>query len=200
MHKLFLASQSPRRKDLLSSKGYKFIQLHVEVSEIIEESVNFPDLVMKIAEKKAKAAVSTYKYLKSKGNLVLSADTLVFLGDEILGKPKSSIESKEVLSKLSGNKHSVITGLCLYETYTNMLKLDFCRTEVWFKKLSSLQIDEYVQSGEPNGKSGSYAIQGQGEKFVKKIHGPVDNVIGLPLSLLGEMLKEKEWQIEREAT
>src|SRR5690606_14322423 len=155
-----LASQSPRRRDLLSAAGYKFRTHPVEVSEILEKNLNPVDAVRSLAERKSRAAAESLKPLKSQGFLVLTADTIVEIGGRILGKPSTAAEVKEFLDLLSGQKHRVITAVSLLELDQGKRVLDHERTEVQFRKLSAQEIAVYVASGEPMDKAGAYGIQG----------------------------------------
>lgn len=197
---LILASESPRRKNLLADAGFSFRVFSVKVSENLEKNLNVDAQIKSIAERKALAAFSAYKSLKPEGFLILSADTMVVLGGHALGKPTSPTEARQMLSSLSGKWHEVKTAICLAEGRKNSdgivkLLVDIETTKVLFKKISTSQILEYIASGEPMDKAGSYAIQGKGGQFVEKIEGPFDNVVGLPVDLFKKMLAEGRWKI-----
>lgn len=198
MHILVLASQSPRRKELLERAGFQFQTLPVEVSEILEKNLNLKDALMALARRKADAAVVSDKTLKSKDILVLAADTVVVIDSEVLGKPKDFGQAVEYLHKLSGKRHSVITAICLKDLKTGQVVTSSCETFVQFRSLSENEIQEYVQTGEPMDKAGAYAIQGKAKIFVASIDGPLDNVIGLPVDLFKQLLEKHDWSISRQ--
>lgn len=197
---LILASESPRRRQLLEEAGYKFQVDSVKVSEIIGENLNPPQVVQGLARLKAEALIQCWvqqgKDLKSPNNLVLAADTLVFLETQPLGKPSDAEQARQFLDLLSGRKHAVLTGICLIETGSRRRVEAYDETLVQFKKLSSEQIASYVATGEPLDKAGAYAIQGQGGAFVESTQGSWSNVVGLPLEKLAKVLRESGWEVE----
>ena len=197
MLELKLVSASPRRKDLLEKEAFKFTVDTVKLSEIVEENLNIGDAIANLARTKAEAYLNEHKHLKSQEVLILTADTMVALGDQVLGKPATNIEAAKMLSSLSGKTHSVITGICLWNLKTDELFSTYDETKVQFKELSEQDIQNYVDSGEPMDKAGAYAIQGLGGEFVVKIEGSYDNVVGLPTELLKKVLHEKGWQVDR---
>ena len=142
------------------------------------------EMVMELSERKARAVAERYK-----SELVLAADTLVF-GDEVLGKPKSPEHAIDMLGKLSGNWHSVFTGLTLIDTVTGTCIRRADQTRVHFVTMSAEDIAAYVATKEPLDKAGAYGIQGQGGMFIDRIEGSYSNVVGLPMALLRSMLIE----------
>lgn len=197
MLKLILASQSPRRRELLESAGFEFTVAHVKVSETIDENLNAEENASQIATDKAEACEDQHNYLKSKGYLILAADTIVVVDDQILGKPVDPAEAEAFLRLLSGRSHRVITGLSLIESDSPKTWRGFDSTEVVFKKLSDEEIRTYVESGEPMDRAGAYAIQGAAGKFVSEYKGSWSNVVGLPLERLESALKENGWIVGR---
>lgn len=197
MLELLLVSQSPRRRKLLLDAGFFFRADIVKLSEIIKENVNPRVAVEELALTKAQAYLNDHKDLKSQGILLLSADTVVLLGKIVLGKPKDFAQAVDYLDKLSGKKHSVITAICLWNLKTDECVVDSCVTEIQFRPLVRSEIEEYVKTGEPMDKAGAYAIQGLARKFVEKIDGDFDNVVGLPLKLVEKILKERNWHVAR---
>jgi septum formation protein len=195
MFDLILVSQSPRRKEILEKAGISFRVDTVKVSEILEENINLPQAIMNLAQYKAESYLNHHNHLKSKNILLLSADTMVISGNKALGKPKNSTEAKSFLRLLSGQTHSVITGFCLKNLSNNEEVLAYDSTEVEFKNLTEVEIEEYIDTGEPMDKAGAYAIQGIGKKFVKGITGSYENVVGLPLEKVLLELKMKNWKI-----
>lgn len=184
-HNLVLASASPRRKELLDDLGLDFT---VEPSNLDESKItsdNPRDLTLKLAENKASKVAAS----KKKG-LILAADTIVYHQNKVLEKPDSLKEAEEMLKFLRNKKHSVITGVCLLkkqqETIETLKRYD--ETLVEMRDYSSAEIRGYVDSREPMGKAGGYAIQGLGSLLVKKIEGSYFTVVGLPLHIVGEMM------------
>ncbi|MCB0411173.1 MAG: septum formation protein Maf [Bdellovibrionales bacterium] len=193
--KLILASTSPRRSELLEKAGFKFLVDSVKVSEIIDENLNPRDAVMQLARLKALTLVEERKLMKSKGKLVLGADTMVLVDDQLLGKPEDEAQARQFLDQMSGRSHSVVTGFCLVVTETGEAVCAYDETKVWFKQLSLKNIEDYIKSGEPLGKAGAYAIQGEGGKLVDHIEGSLSNVIGLPMEKLESVLRQKRWEL-----
>lgn len=150
-----------------------------------------------IATVKAEAALDQCKDLNLNDYLILSADTLVVLGDQFLGKPSDSTEARDFLRRLSGVEHSVMTGLCLLEPRTSRRWSGVETSIVKFRKLSEAEIREYVESGEPMDKAGAYGFQGAARKFVETVEGSTSNIIGLPVELLKKALNENGWKVRR---
>jgi septum formation protein len=150
--------------------------------------------------RKAEAAVKLPNLLESKDILILAADTLVVLDGHCLGKPKDFFEAERFLQGLSGKTHSVITGLCLLDLGRNERYAGFEESKVTFRRLSSNEIHDYIQSGEPMDKAGAYAIQGGGGPFVSRLEGSYSNVVGLPMEHLNRVLTERNWHVDRSAT
>lgn len=172
---LILASSSPRRKRLLRQVCIPFRVLPGRVSE--ESAVEEPEaLVRALAEKKATAACR-----KGPGQWVLGADTVVVLEDEILGKPEDPKDAASMLSRLSGREHRVITGFAILSPSGRKDHSEEVVTRVRFKELTRREIEAYIETGEPFGKAGSYAIQGIGTFMVESINGSYTNVVGLPV-------------------
>jgi septum formation protein len=198
---LILASESPRRKTLLESAGFSFRVFPVKVSENLEKNLNVDNQIKAIAERKVLAAFKAYKPLNTEDFLLLSADTMVVLDRKPLGKPSNQTEAQQMLSSLSGKWHEVKTAICLAEGRKNTdgivkLLVDIETTRVLFKKISDQQILQYIATGEPMDKAGSYGIQGRGGEFVEKIEGHFDNVVGLPVTLLKKMLEQGQWKLQ----
>lgn len=181
---IILASKSPRRRELLRFLGIdKFIVVPPEADEEIKEGSTPVDTVCNISREKAAEI-----YLKHPDSLVIAADTMVFLGDSALGKPSDEDEARRMLTMLSGNKHTVITGVTVICGGKELTKSE--STDVYFKELSSDEIDDYVSTNEPMDKAGAYGAQGLGSVFIKRIDGDFYNVVGLPLFKLNEILSE----------
>lgn len=178
---LILASQSPRRGELLKNAGIPFTVSPANVDETVNDRELPEDYVKRVAEQKALAISG------SPDDIVLGADTVVVAGDQILGKPKDPADAVRMLGLLSGRKHEVLTGICLKGN--GKLIADWAVTKVWFAQMSDMEIERYVASGEPMDKAGAYAIQGLGSKFIERIDGSYNNVVGLPVSLVYKYLK-----------
>jgi len=175
---LILASASPRRKRLLEQVGLPFLSMpsNVEEDRIIGEQIVLPHL---LAEKKARAISS-----KCNNDWILGADTIVVLGDIILGKPRSNDEARSMLHILSGKEHTVTTGFCVLDPSGRVAHSEEITTLVKMKGLNEGEIEAYIATGEPFGKAGSYAIQGMGSFMVETISGSYTNVVGLPVYAL----------------
>ena len=187
MHPLILASNSPRRRKLLATLNHPFRVIPPEVDETIPEGTP-PEAVAKdLAIRKAQSVAATLEE-----GLVLGADTLVAIGNDIIGKPDDSEHAREILHRLSHNTHIVITGLCLIDAKTGEQCVDAECTRVTMRPMTPEEIDRYVDSGEGLGKAGAYAIQETGDRFVERVEGSFSNVIGLPMELLRQMLNEME--------
>jgi len=195
MHHLILASESPRRKQLLAEAGFQFETLSLKVSEIPGKNLTVNEKILANAREKSEAAWTRLKPRKSEKFILLTADTEVVLDERLLGKPQSESDAEEMLSSLSGRTHQVKTGLCLRESLSEMEVCHVETTQVVFKKLSLEAIRNYIQSREGLDKAGAYAIQGQGSQFVEKFVGSYDNVVGLPVKVLKKLLEDHGWSI-----
>ncbi len=174
--KILLASASPRRKELLEKIGWEFTTISSAVDENIEENRPIP-LVKTLAEKKAGYFASTHPH-----HLIIGADTVVAIDDEILGKPRDREDARSMLKTLSGRWHQVYTGVSLI--YRGRQKTFYEETRVKMYPLSEEDLNDYLATGESQGKAGAYAIQGQGALLVKQIQGDYYNVVGLPIARL----------------
>jgi septum formation protein len=195
--RLILASQSPRRSDLLRRACFEFTTVSFQISEIPNESLNLPGQIQDLAWRKAQECLKLGKAPKGQGNLVLSADTVVVLDGQILGKPSDMSENQSFLQRLSGKTHSVITGVCLVEVDSGRSAVAHEISEITFRKLSTQEIHEYAVSGEGLDKAGGYGIQGGAAKFVERVEGSHDNIVGLPVALVEKLLRENGWRIDR---
>lgn len=180
---LILASASPRRRELLERLELNFTICPANVDETRlpeEDALAYP---LRTAVKKAMAVAEGRE-----NAVVIAADTVVALDDAILGKPKSEDEAKEMLRRLSGREHIVITGIGIVDTASGRTLSATEQTIVYFHPLTAEEIDTYVASGEPMDKAGAYGIQGKGALLVRKLDGDYFNVMGLPLSKLYRLL------------
>ncbi len=175
---VFLASQSPRRRILLKELGIKFKILIPKISESISEK-NPRLYAIKIACQK----VNAVEHNVEKG-IIIGVDTIVTINRKILGKPKSKIDAQRILNLLSCKTHQVISGICLLYKPGNYMIIDSEVTKVKFRKLTKIDIENYLATQEPYDKAGAYGIQGKARIFVERIEGCYLNVIGLPVSKL----------------
>jgi septum formation protein len=178
---LVLASQSPRRAEILRNAGIPFTVRMAGVDETPHEGERPGPYVRRLAEAKARAVTA------SPGEIVLAADTTVVIAGELLSKPVDAEDARRMLHLLSGRRHEVLTGICLLRDDAEIC--DQAATAVWFAPLTAEEIDDYVNSGEPMDKAGAYAIQGLGSKLVERIEGCYFNVMGLPVSMVWRHLK-----------
>jgi len=185
MKTIILASASSRREELLKIIGLKFKVEPSNYQENLGLDLEPQELAKSLSLEKARLVAQNHK-----NALVIAADTFIVFKDKILGKPNTKTEAREMLEILNGKHHLVITGFTVIDTETGRAVSKTVETKVYLKKLSSNEIDAYVDSKEPLGKAGAYAIQGLGSVIVEKIEGDYFNVIGLPLSSLAESLKE----------
>lgn len=177
-----LASASPRRKELLGELGIIPVVCPTDADETVEEKLA-PDAFVKVLSKR-KADAYTEKL--GDDDILIAADTVVALGDEILGKPADRQNAFDMLRSLSGNSHSVYTGITLKSKNKTVTICD--ETKVIFRDMTDEEIWAYVNSGDPMDKAGAYGIQGEAGKFVSAVDGSLNNVIGLPTELLKEIL------------
>jgi len=175
---LVLASQSPRRSELLRVAGFAFRVRSRPVEEVRGEKESPREYALRLARAKAEAAWSGSG--DGGDEVVLGADTIVVVGGQVLEKPGDAAEARRMLEALSGRSHTVITGICL--RHRRGALLDSESTQVHFSELDREEIDAYVASGEPMDKAGAYAIQGLASKFIDRIEGCYFNVMGLPLA------------------
>jgi len=196
-HHLVLASQSPRRSELLTQAGFEFTVAPTQISEIPDENLNLMEQISDLARRKAEECLKSGKLTKQLGNLILSADTVVVLDGQILGKPKDRPENEQYLRRLMGEAHRVISGICLLDVDSGIQATGCEVSEVTFRQLSETEIASFVDSGEGLDKAGGYGIQGLAGNFVSKLKGPRDNVVGLPIQLLEKLLKENGWNVDR---
>jgi septum formation protein len=187
--RLILASASPRRAELLTDAGFDFTVEAADVDETPRPSELPDDYVVRVARDKAFAVETRLgpEGQGSSGRVILAADTVVSAGRRLLGKPADAQEAREMLELLSGQVHSVLTGVVLRTAAAE--ETEVVSTDVRFITLSDAEIDWYVGTGEPSGKAGAYAIQGRGARFVDWIEGSWSNVVGLPVATVYAMLR-----------
>ena len=203
MKKIILASQSPRRSEILRKAGYDFISIPSHVSEIPNINLNMNEQIIDIARRKARfcnsqlADIGLDAFSVASEDLILAADTMVCFSDQILGKPENEKMAFDFLTLLSGQTHHVKTAVVIIDLSTNDEISLIETTEVSFRKISSSEITDYIKTKEPLDKAGAYAIQGIGKKFVTHYNGDFDNVVGLPLQAIEKEFKIKSWTLKR---
>ena len=185
--RVVLASKSPRRKEILENLGLKFDIVTADADE--SSDIRKPgELVMALAEKKGLAVIE--KLGDDTGNsLIIACDTLVYCNGEFLGKPKSREDARRMINMLSGSSHEVISGI--YLSYRGESTTAYASTKVIFDKMTDSEIEAYLNTDEPYDKAGAYAIQGLASAHIKGIEGDYFNVVGLPVNVLCNTLKEK---------
>jgi septum formation protein len=180
--KIVLASSSPRRAAILRTVNWPFEMLPPDVDETLKSGEDAATYVQRLALAKAEVAVRG-----SQGSMIVAADTTVVIGEQILGKPCDHDDARDMLRKLSGQWHRVLTGVAVIKGDTSEAKVAYQTTEVKFALMSAEEIDWYVSTDEPMDKAGAYAIQGLGSRFIEGIRGDYFNVMGLPVRLLYEL-------------
>ena len=171
-----LASQSPRRAEILRLAGIPFTVRAASVDETARPGEGPEEYVCRLAEEKTMAVAAEAT------ETVLGADTTVVVDSHMLAKPNDEADARRMLQILSGRCHEVLTGICLRRG--GSLIRDYARTRVWFNTMTADEIAAYVDSGEPMDKAGGYAIQGLASKYIEKIEGCYFNVMGLPVALV----------------
>ncbi len=179
---LILASQSPRRQELLRLFGIPFTVQVADIDETMDMERSPFDEVARVSRCKALAVA------REPGDVVIAADTIVVCQGKVLGKPKSEAQAQEMLSLLSGRDHQVMTGVTVLRYGEERVFTEV--TDLHFRTLSQGEIDRYIRSGEPMDKAGAYGIQGGAALFCEKMAGDYYNVMGLPVCRLGQVLKE----------
>ncbi len=191
MSNIILASKSPRRKELLSQIGLEYTCIVSDSPEIITQTQ--PDeVVMSLSKEKAMAVLP--KIMETDGiTIVIGADTVVVKDGNILGKPRDNDDAFRMLKGLQGNEHSVYTGvyLLILENGCKVNEYSFAEcTHVYMYKMTDSEINNYILTEEPMDKAGSYAIQGLGASFIRKIDGDYNNVVGLPVGRIYQTIRE----------
>ena len=173
---LVLASISPRRKAILKQIGIPFEPAGSMIEETFYGETQPADIACHIAAQKVESTQHTYN-----NRWILGADTIVVINKTIFGKPKNPGECRDMLHLLKGKTHDVITGFCIHDPGRKLVHLEAVMTKVKIKELSDIEIAAYINTGEPFGKAGAYAIQGIGSFMIEKINGSYTNVVGLPV-------------------
>lgn len=182
---IILASKSPRRREILENTKVRFSIKESQIEEIIKDNETPKETVMRLAYEKALDVANN-----NKESLVIGADTIVVIDDQILGKPKNEEEAYNMIKLLSGKTHYVITGFALINLTLNKRVIDCEVSQVTFKELSDECIKDYINTKESLDKAGAYGIQGYGGLLVKNIQGDYFNIVGLPISKISDCLKD----------
>jgi septum formation protein len=186
--KLILASSSPRRQELIGTLGISFEIRVSDVNEDTESGMSPSEIVEHLSARKAGTVYEMYKAEQREDGIVIGSDTIVVLGEQVLGKPRDRQDAARMLNALQGNVHHVYSGIACMDLHTGRKLLAHRVTAVYMKALTSMQIQRYIDTDEPLDKAGSYAIQGIGATIIERIEGDYFNVVGLPMCLLSEML------------
>ena len=179
--RVILASQSPRRKELLSLFGFPFTVQAADIDETMNPQATAFDEVARLSRLKAEATP------REQADVVIAADTVVVLKNQVLGKPRDEDDAFRMLRLLSGESHQVMTGMTVLKGTQAVVCTEV--TDIHFRPLSDREIRAYIRTGEPMDKAGSYGIQGGGALFAEKIVGDYFNVVGLPVCRLGQILR-----------
>ena len=183
--KLILASGSPRRAEILTSVGWEFEKVVADIDETEFVGENPPDYVQRLAKEKAEVVAADHS-----DRIVLGADTTVVIDNQIIGKPLDLDDARRMLRLLSGNWHEVLTGVAVVQNGSTKVGLQ--NTRVKFVELSESAIEFLVRFGEPLDKAGAYAVQAQAALFIEGIEGDYWNVVGLPISLVYQLVEETQ--------
>jgi septum formation protein len=192
--KLILASASPRRAEILTAAGLSF---EIRAAQIDESSPALTDAAApeQVVERlaRAKAEDVAREIGSSEPLIILGADTLVVAGEEYLGKPYFAETAREMLIKLRGREHLVVTGFALLRIQDGQIRVGHETTRVWFSNMTDQEVDAYAALEEPLDKAGAYAIQGIAGRYIPRIEGCYFNVVGLPIARVWEAMKELGW-------
>lgn len=182
---LVLASVSPRRKAILQQIGIPFEAVGSMVEESLYEVIQPADIACQRAILKAESVQHVHK-----NRWILGADTIVVMNKMVFGKPGGSRDCRDMLLRLRGKNHRVITGFCIFDPGGQKVHIEAVKTKVKIKEISEIEIEAYIKTGEPFGKAGSYAIQGIGSFMIEHINGSYTNVVGLPVcEVVGALVK-----------
>ncbi len=185
MKKIILASQSPRRRELLKKLNIDFSAVSPDYDEKIDTDIFSEKLIENIAEQKALSILNSVSRC-----IVISADTVVVCQNKILGKPKNETQAVQMLEFLSGKTHKVVTSVNIIDSETKKSLTRSVTSYVTFNNLEKSTIENYVKTRKPLDKAGSYGIQELDETFIKEVKGSFDNIVGLPTETVKEMLSE----------
>ncbi len=180
---IILASASPRRRELLAQIGVAFTVVTADIDETPLAGEDHRAYTVRLAEEKARVVLA-----KHPDSIVIGADTTVTLNDELLGKPLDATDAERMLTTLQGNAHEVSTGIAVLTAEQTLTAVE--TTRVFFSPMTAEEIRSYVATGEPMDKAGAYGIQGHAARWIPRIEGDYNNVVGLPLARLAALLNE----------
>ncbi len=195
MKKIYLASASPRRLQLLRQIGIEPEVVSVNYRESMNSGEKPEQIVINNAMGKAQTASQK---ISTQNSLIIAADTIVAYQNRILGKPATRQEASQMLTMLSGKEHYVFTGVCVLDSSSDKFLSSVAKTSVEMREISQQEIEAYASTDEPYDKAGGYGIQQLAGLFVKSINGSYSNVVGLPLGILGIMLKRFGYEVSAE--
>jgi len=184
-NRITLASSSPRRKALLEEAGLTFSICPADIDEDIRKGESPREHTIRLAEEKAQVVAK-----KTNDSWIIGADTIVFIDNQILGKPSDINEARKMLNLISGRYHTVVTAFCILNVSTGKTVKKAVESKVKIKKLADKEIEDYLKTGEPLDKAGAYAVQGVGNFMIEEIGGSYTNVVGLPMEELKDALKK----------
>jgi septum formation protein len=184
---LVLASASPRRRKLLAEAGVAFAVMPADIDESPRAGESPRELVLRLAREKAEVVAAQ---LGGARRFVLGSDTVVVVGEEVLGKPRDPAHATVLLSRILGRRHTVLTGIALVDAASGAARTRCVASEVVMRDATDAEVRAYVAGGEPLDKAGAYALQGEGRKFVERVIGSETNVIGLPMDETLALLRE----------
>lgn len=187
---IILASTSPRRRELIASLGIPFDIVPSHADESTPKTWTPVQIVQELARRKAEAVYHSGQFHEDSAGIIVGSDTVVVRDEIVLGKPENRQEAASMLRSLQGRSHTVYTGVACIDSRTGESLVDYRSTIVTMKELTEQEIEAYAASGEGLDKAGAYAIQGLGATIVTGIEGCYFNVVGLPLSLLVDMLRK----------
>jgi MAF protein len=202
---IILASQSPRRAEILKNAGYRFVSFPVSISEIPNKNLSLDEQIIDIARRKAEASLEklldeslNFPDFDLESGVIIASDTMVCLDNLAIGKPENENGAFQTLKKLSAKEHFVKTALYMINIKDHKHVSHIETSSVFFKTLNDEDIWTYIKTGEPLDKAGSYAIQGLGSKFVEHFEGDYQNIVGLPLKSLEKIFSQQNWIFDRQ--
>lgn len=197
MYKIILASESPRRREILNNAGFNFEVIPANISEFPDKNLNVDERILDIARRKSIAVLNQISALQKIDHIIIAADTEVVLNNQTLGKPENEKHAFEILRSLSNTVHEVKTAIVIQIPHQHKELSHIETSKVTFHNLTDEDIWTYIKTGEAMDKAGAYGIQGQAKNLIKKFEGSYDNVVGLPLDSLIELLIKGQINVER---
>ena len=196
MEPITLASSSPRRQEILKKMNIPFIVHPANIAETIPGTVKLKNAPEFLACKKVEAVAQRISAQQEEIGWILGADTAILYGNKLYGKPQSKEEAVEMIRKLQGHTHEVVTGLAIYNDNIHDISMRTSCNKVTFAPMSETDIAWYISQGEWHGAAGGYRIQGTASCFIKKIEGTESSIMGLPIFELYDMLREQNYSFD----